>query len=302
MLTGPWDELQDHGTGVFHAGTEVQIDHQRTPWPRRLFEAGFFAALITLLWWMDTVTQFKVFGTREGFDAFRLVVHQVTSATVVFLLVPAVAWWLSVFPLQRDRVWQALIGHAVGTVLFAALHYFGMVLLRWAVYSVFGRQFIFSDYWFANLVFEYQKDLKIYLGTVAIIAGYRYYRRHEASAVQTRPDRLIVQTGSGEAVVRQDDIEYLEAARNYVVVGTGEKEYLVRETLSRLEQTLAPEQIVRTHRSYLVNVDRISEIRARDSGGHEIRMNSGKRVPLSRGYREQFKSHITGGESRSREG
>ncbi|MDX1507550.1 MAG: LytTR family DNA-binding domain-containing protein, partial [Woeseiaceae bacterium] len=137
-------------------------------------------------------------------------------------------------------------------------------------------------------------DIKIYLGILAVVAAYRLYRRSDADAVQARPDRLIVQTGSGETIIRQDDIEYLEAARNYVVVGTGEKEYLVRETLSNLEQTLAVEHIVRTHRSYLVNIDRIAEIRTTDTGGHRIHMKSGKQVPLSRGYKEQFKSTIKG--------
>lgn len=269
-----------------------EID-RKTHWTRRLMEAGFFAVLIALLWGVDTMTKMRILRfTEAGYDQFRLIGNQATSGFVVLLLVPAVAWWLSVFPLQRDRIVQAVAGHAFGTLWFATAHYFGLVLVRWALYTATGHGFVFSDYWFQNLVFEFQKDIKIYLGMVAIIAAYRYYRRNEADAVQTRPDRLIVQTGSGETIIRQQDIEYLEAARNYVVVGTAEKEYLVRETLSNLEKTLAPESIVRTHRSYLVNLDRIDEIRTTDSGGHEIRMKSGKQVPLSRGFRERFKSSV----------
>ena len=103
-------------------------------------------------------------------------------------------------------------------------------------------------------------------------------------------DRMVVQTGKGETIVRRDDIEYLEAARNYVTVSTGDREYLVRNTLARLEEQLAPGQIVRTHRSYLVNIDKIEEIRTTDTGGYEIHLQSGKTVPLSRGYRDKFRS------------
>jgi len=263
-------------------------------WPRRLLESGFFAAVIATLWTLDTLTKIKEQNPQGGsFAEFQLYAHQVTSALAVLILIPAVAWWLNRFPLRRDRLLSAIIGHVLGSGLFAIAHYFLLVGMRFLVYPVYGYEFIFSDFWLQNLVFEYQKDIKIYLAVVGIIAAYRYYSRQEASAVSAKPDRLIVQTGSGETIIRQEDIEYLEAARNYVVVGTNAKEYLVRETLGRLEKTIATEHIVRTHRSYLVNIDRIEEIRSTDSGGHEIRMQSGKRIPLSRGYREKFKSEIT---------
>jgi DNA-binding LytR/AlgR family response regulator len=61
-----------------------------------------------------------------------------------------------------------------------------------------------------------------------------------------------------------------------------------RNTLAKLEQQLAPGNIVRTHRSYLVNIDKIDEIRATETGSHEILLASGKTVPLSRGYRDEF--------------
>jgi two-component system response regulator LytT len=53
---------------------------------------------------------------------------------------------------------------------------------------------------------------------------------------------------------------------------------------------LAPGQIVRTHRSYLVNIDKIEEIRTTDNGGYEIELQSGRTVPLSRGYRDGFRA------------
>lgn len=263
-------------------------------WPRRLFESGFFIVLIGTAWTLDTFTKVAEFRSQGiRFDPFVLYTHQLTSAVVVLLLIPVVAWWLTLFPLQRERIWRAIPGHIVGHAMFAAMHYFLIIGLRFFIYSLAGRNFVFSDLWLQNVLVEYQKDFKIYFTAVGIIAAYRYYRSQEADAVNARPDRLIVQTGSGETVIRQDDIDYLEAARNYVVVGTAEKEYLVRETLTNLEKTIAPQQIIRTHRSYLVNVDRIDEIRSTDSGGYEIRMKSGKRVPLSRGYRDSFRNIIT---------
>ena len=260
---------------------------------RRLGEAGFFVALVAILWTADTLTKFsqlRFLGHTP--DSFRLIAEQATSAIAVLLLVPCVAWWLTRFPLRRDRLVAAAAGHVLGSVLFAVLHYFLMVGMRYAVFLFAGRNYIFSDFWFRNLVIEYQKDIKIYVVTVGIIAAYRYVRtmRDRAPAATVTTDRMVVQTGKGETIIRRDDIEYLEAARNYVTVSTGAREFLVRNTLARLEEQLAPGQIVRTHRSYLVNIDKIEEIRTTDTGGYEIHLRSGKTVPLSRGYRDTFRS------------
>ncbi len=263
------------------------------PWPRRMMEAGFFLVVITVLWTVDTLTKINLRNIQGfGLDDFRLIVQQITSAATVLLLVPATAWWLSRFPLQKERWASAIVGHLIGSALFATAHYFASVGMRWVIHTAYGVDYVFSEFWVNNLIVEYQKDIKIYFGIVAVIAVYRYYRRNEAAAVSARPGRLIVQTGSGETIIREDDIEYLEAARNYVVVGTGSREYLVRDTLRNLERSVAPDLLVRTHRSYLINLDRIEEIRSTDSGGREIRLQSGKRVPLSRGYRDAFRDLV----------
>lgn len=290
------DEPQAPETNEAVAGTGNKAGQEERAALRRLGEAAFFVVLVAVLWTADTLTKFsqlRFLGYTP--DSFRLITEQVTSAVVVLLLVPCVGWWLSRFPLRRDRLVAAAVGHVLGSALFAVAHYFLMVGFRYVVFLFSEHHYVFSDYWFRNLVIEYQKDIKIYVVTVGIIAAYRHVRaaRVAAPAATVTTDRMVVQTGKGEAIIRRDDIEYLEAARNYVTVSTGERDFLVRNTLAKLEQQLAPGQIVRTHRSYLVNIDKIREIRATDAGGYEVHLDSGKIVPLSRGYRDKFRSSFT---------
>ncbi len=286
-IAGGWDEWHRPGTGI------LRTDDGKSGL-RKLGEAGVFAALIGFLWTVDTLTKRNVILSRGyDFELYRLYVEQATSAIVVLLLVPAVAWWLSRFPLQRSRWPSALVGHLIGTGLFAAAHYFGMVLLRYVIYTLGGRKFVFSDYWLNNLLVEYQKDIKIYVAIVAIVATYRHFR--EQAAGEPPPPasrRLVVQTGTGESVIRPEQIRVLEAARNYVTVYTDDREYLMRQTLKHLEETLDFDAIVRCHRSYLVNIDYIDEIQSTETGGHVIRMAGGMEVPLSRGYRDSFRSRL----------
>lgn len=268
----------------------------KTRFMRKLAEGGAFALLIALLWGLDTLTKRRlILGGGYDFELFRLYTEQATSAVVVLALVPAVAWWLDRFPIERARWLSAAVGHTIGTGLFAVIHYFGMIGLRYLVFALVGRTYTFSDFWLNNLLIEYQKDIKIYLAIVAIVAVYRRLRasgdaRKKNTAGTGR--RLVVQTGTGQSVIRHDQIEALEAARNYVTIHTPDREYLVRQTLKSLEESLDSNVILRCHRSYLVNVDCIEEIRSTESGNHVIRMTSGREVPLSRGFRDAFRSRL----------
>ena len=64
---------------------------------------------------------------------------------------------------------------------------------------------------------------------------------------------------------------------------------MVRETLSSLENTLDPQCFVRIHRSVIVNVTRIAEMRPRYSGEYDITMLTDHHLTLSRGYRKNLK-------------
>ncbi|MDH4015615.1 MAG: LytTR family transcriptional regulator [Chromatiales bacterium] len=260
---------------------------------RRLLETGFWVLLITVLWTLDLMTKFAVRErTGVGLDDFRLIAEQVTSGFAALVMVLFVVRWLDLFPLRRNKPVQTLVGHVAGSVIFAAGHFLLLSLFRYVGYFFFGRQFVFGSRVMENLVFEYQKDIKIYVGMVAIIAIYRHYtaapRPVAAAPAETR--RLMVQTRNGERVIPFDQIEFLEAARNYIVVHANGHEFLVRDTMANLERKLAGASFARSHRSFIVNLDMITEIRNTGGGGFRVGLNSGASVPLSRRYRERFKN------------
>lgn len=106
-------------------------------------------------------------------------------------------------------------------------------------------------------------------------------------------ERLAVKTTRGVVFVKAEDIDWVDAAGNYVRLNTHDDEsHLLRETMSALEKRLDPKHFVRVHRSTIVNVERIKEIRAQTHGEHLIIMANGQRLTLSRSYRDKVHNLI----------
>ena len=259
---------------------------------RWLLQAGAWAALIAFIWTVDTIGKFSECEISGGCkDDFRLIADQITSAVGVWIMVAFVAHWVRLFPLRKDAWVAAVIGHTAGSIIFAFGHFSIAVLLRILVWPLNGLEYVWRTYFVANLMVEYQKDIKIYLGIVFIMSAYIYYRRNQTDSgkrTDVTARKLLVQTGKGETVLSVDDIEYVEAARNYVEVHTDERQYLIRDTIANIENKLASLGFARTHRSYVVNTDKVAEIVGTD-GSYSIRLQGGKEVPLSRTYRDALR-------------
>lgn len=276
--------------------TETSDGKQQRPRLRKYLEAVGWILLIALLWGTDLLvklTEAEQFGSSKS--TFRLVSEQITSGLAALLMVPFAVRWLRLFPLARDAWVSAIVGHTAGTVLFAFGHYSLMVAFRYAWYAFVGFPYIWRTPFVANLFVEYQKDIKVYLGMLAVITAYRYMRRagrNPGPPTLPADGRLFVQTGRGDALLRFDEIDYLEGARNYVTVHAGDREYVVRDTLANLQGKLSAGPFVRTHRSYIVNLDRVREIRCVESV-YRVQLRSGREVPLSRAYRDAFKARFS---------
>ena len=275
-------------------GTDLSSDNEEKHILRLWLEAAGWIALIALLWGTDLLAKFSVREqTGIGLDNFRLVSEQVTSALAVLIMVPFLIQWLKLFPPTLKEWPRTIIGHTIGSIFFAFGHFVLMVALRIPWYAFNGRTYVWREPFVSNLIVEYQKDVKIYIGFVVVISAYQYYRRSRSAMPQAHADRLIVQTGTGDSVLRLRDIDYLEAARNYIAVHAGGREYIIRDTMSNVSRRLSGGLFARAHRSFIVNIDKIKEIRTVDTG-QRIILTSGEEVPLSRGYREEFTRKIGG--------
>jgi len=107
-----------------------------------------------------------------------------------------------------------------------------------------------------------------------------------------RRDRLVIKSSGRIFFVRIRDIDWCEAAGNYVRLHAGPQTHLVRGTMAHIESQLDPSQFVRIHRSTIVNVDRIQELQSSFGGEYVVLLHDKTRLTLSRGYRDGLQAKL----------
>ena len=104
-------------------------------------------------------------------------------------------------------------------------------------------------------------------------------------------DRLVVKSGGRIFFVRTEEIDWVDAAGNYVRLHVKGDSYLFRETMAAMEARLDRTRFVRIHRSHIVNADRIKELQPAN-GDYIVVLRSGTQLPLSRGHRDKLQSRL----------
>jgi two-component system, LytTR family, response regulator len=118
----------------------------------------------------------------------------------------------------------------------------------------------------------------------ALLDSWRADRRTEA--------RIAVKQERGIYFVRASEIEWVEAAGNYVRIHAAGQAHVLRDTLGKLEARLDPERFVRVHRSAIVNLDRIERLEPWFHGEYVLVLRDGTRVTSSRTYSSRLRALV----------
>ena len=106
-----------------------------------------------------------------------------------------------------------------------------------------------------------------------------------AAQSPAQQQRVVVKTGGKIKIIPLEDIHFLEAADDYVKIHTHNGAFLKNRTMSWFEKALDPSQFVRTHRSYMLNVQQVTRIDPYEKDSHLCILQSGAQVPVSKaGY------------------
>jgi len=105
-------------------------------------------------------------------------------------------------------------------------------------------------------------------------------------AARRVPERYVVRADGKLVFLRHPEIDWVEAEGDYVRIHAGPKSWLVRETMKSVEADLGTRRFLRIHRSTIVNVEKILELRSFENGDYAVTLRDGTELRLSRTFRE----------------
>jgi hypothetical protein len=240
--------------------------------------------------WTDAVRQ------GSTIDPALPWIYEFTSVGAMMLLVPLLILLERRFPLVPGSIAPSLLALAAGSVAFSLLHVAGMVLLRMVlVPAIVGPAYTFFEDPLTDLVYEYRKDLFPYAAIIGMISLSRSIEesREEAEAARTvahDTGRLTLKSGGRTIFLDAASLEWAKAAGNYVELSAAGRTHLPRITLTALEEQLraAGIDVVRVHRSHVVNRAMIAEVTPAGDGDYRVRLRDGQELRGSRRYRGEL--------------
>jgi two-component system LytT family response regulator len=101
-------------------------------------------------------------------------------------------------------------------------------------------------------------------------------------------DRVVIKSSGRIYFLKTEEIDWVEGAGDYLSLHSGNSTHLIRETMGDFHTKLNPKKFLRIHRSTIVNIERIKDIRPLFKGEYVITLTDGRRLKSSRGYRREL--------------
>jgi hypothetical protein len=233
------------------------------------------------------------------YDARTPLLWEMTSIATILLLAPLL--FVAVRRIRHLPGWPLRVTLAIsGIVAFSALHIAGMVALRKFVLWLAGGSYDFQ-FSIAILIYEFRKDVITCLligGGLWLIDSRREAEQSRAAAATVAtappaaaPHMVWLRDGSTRIRIEPGEILWISSAGNYVEYSLADGvHHLVRGTLAAEGARLTRFGIARVHRTRLVNLSRVTGLKAGPNGDFELTLDTGQVIAGSRRYRSAVAS------------
>lgn len=256
---------------------------------RRHLPFVFATLALTLMFTaVNTVTEISDHA-RAGRDIFwgRPLLYEVTSAIAIMIMLPLIIHVGRHRPPSLSGWGRNVPYYLMASVIFSAGHVLVMVGLRKAASPIlFNATYDFLPDGLGPIPYEYWKDLRTF---ILLFAGFNMIEAVLKAKAATRAAAQAVELKSGASriLINPESFLFAKGAANYAEIQSTDGESLARITLSELEEKLAKAgmQVVRVHRSYLVNKSAIRKIDPLPGGDLSLTLKGDHKIRASRRYK-----------------
>jgi hypothetical protein len=228
---------------------------------------------------------------------WQQLVDELTSVSAIFVLTPFVI--LLILHLEGLKAsWLQISGaHLCNLAVFSGLHIVAMVLLRTAIYPLFGSYYADNRSIVQLTLYEGRKDALVYvclaLATHAII---RFFQPESmavtAKSGQPPSVRIVHRDGAMRTFIPAQEILWVEAAGNYIELILQSRRLLQRRSLRVIEAELSEAGFIRIHRSRIINPVHIRSLVEKGNGDFTLVFANGQEVGGSRRFRNEIAGRI----------
>ena len=278
--------------------------------------AGITFASFTILA-LITSLQVQLSGESEkfGINYYQLLPLHLVAWYIWALLTPLIFFIAKKYPFEKDSWLKALLVHIPASVLFSLFY----ILINNILNAFFEGEPLFTerfnDNYFFILFNTFHKEIITYCLILIAWNAYSYFRKYKEknsivshleiekaelenkmNEIQTNGkghlERIVIKSGGNITFIKPDNIDWIEASDYYVQIHTKGKKYLVRESMKNLEEKLDKTKFFRIHRSSIINIERIKEMKHYNRVDYIVILNDKTTLKLSRSRRKKLQEFI----------
>lgn len=109
------------------------------------------------------------------------------------------------------------------------------------------------------------------------------------TGARSYPDKIAIKDGGETTLVLTEDIDWVDAAGDYMCIHANGETHVMRITMKELEEQLDPSRFQRVHRSTIVNLDRVTKVCSHMNGEFHLILSNGAAIKMSRSYKDKVK-------------
>ncbi len=206
------------------------------------------------------------------------------------------------YRIQRNGWLTPLLVHFSACALLALAHIGIITGMLWTLKRSELALMRFGQVYVDVLLQLFHFEFLLYWVVLGLSYGYEFYvQRMQALPVsQATPNvkettyltTLPIKHDNKTLFLETERIDWLEASDNYIKVHTNKTSYLVRERMHVLERKLSPKRFQRIHRSIMINMDRLREIRRADDGTYNVVLHNNQILPISRRRQQKLRKSV----------